>query len=488
MNILLKSFDGDPFDKPMLERALQGMSFGTVLSIGDHEEYRPNIQEKEHIWYNAFLLRPPCSYSFVDWNTITPLDEQLIESMRGAEAVFFSMVSKYITTTDYSYNDRKRQYLEHLRFWNHVLTEKKIDLLLMNHPPHQCYDYVIYALCKLKGIAVLYLERVLTVDAMFMIQDWEEGPLYFRDHLKALHEQYPNSDAVVPLSENYEHYFAYYRTKEKLKPWYQLKRQDPGKMSFFQRWWKAALRVLRRRPLYFLASVLSPSFWKRKWHQHRTLHLYQDHAKAPDFSVPYVYVALHHQPEASTSPQGGAYVDQELMVQMLAHCLPKHIKLYVKEHPTQGERCRSEAFYQSMLNIPQVQFVPRDTDTFQLIDHAIGVSSAIGSVIFEAILRQKPSFMFGHFFYQYGPGVQHITSLADCQKAVATVLSQKTSHDVRDIRLFLKAIDETTTPFVRDPDSPVEHYTQEEKAQLMGAYIAKHLHALIEKNGIDVKN
>lgn len=474
MNILLKSFDGDPFDKPMLERALKGMQLGTVIAIGDHEQYRPQVQEKEHIWYNAFHLRPPGVYPFVDWNKITPLDEELIEKMRHAETMFFGMVTKYVKTEDYSYNDRKRQYYEHLRFWNHTLTEKKIDLVLMNHPPHQAYDYVIYCLAKLKGIKTLYLERFLTVDAMYMTEDWEVCPTDFRDHLFALRKEYADPGAKVPLSENYEYYFNYYRRKEQLKPWYQLKREDPGKMSFVQRWWKGAIRVLKKRPLYFLQSVASPRFWKRKLAQHKTLHLYQNNAKAPDFSVAYVYVALHHQPEASTSPQGGAYADQQLMVQMLAWCLPPEVKLYVKEHPTQGERMRSQAFYQSLLDIPQVQFIPRDVDTFKLIDNSLAVSSAIGSVIFEAILRQKPSFMFGHFLYQYGPGVEHVTSLEDCKRAVKNIL-EKPTHTERDVRIFLKAMDETGVPFVRAPDSPVEKYTQEEKAELMGAYIGKHI-------------
>ena len=443
-------------------------------SLVNPNQILTRLKSKEYTEMDARKVRQG-QYPDVDWSTITPLDEELIERMRHAEGMFMNSISKYAITRDIPYKERQRQYYDHLRFWNHTLTTRKIDFVLMNHVPHQCYDYVIYMLCKLKGIKTLYLERNVTVDAIYLVEDWEEGATDMRDRLEQLKREYADPATPVPLSDNYEYYFNYYRTKQAPKPWYQLHQEDPGEQSFVQRWWKNALRLLLKNPLGFASALLSRKVWSHKLRQHHTLHFYNDHTREPDLTVPYVYVALHRQPEASTIPLAGVYVDQELIVQMLAACLPPDVRIYVKEHPMQTERWRTLEFYQKLLAVPNVSFVPKTTDTFDLIDKSLAVVSATGSAIFEAILRQKASLMFGHYFYQYGPGVYRIRTLEDCKRAVAAIPEGRQSHEVRDVRLFLKAIDESATPAMRIPGSPIEIYSDEEKCVMAGAYLEKRM-------------
>ena len=202
------------------------------------------------------------------------------------------------------------------------------------------------------------------------------------------------------------------------------------------------------------------------------------HITVPDLNKPFVHrLALparsHH------SALAGAFVEQDRIISLLAACLPPDVKILVKEHPAQGERCRSEEFYRSLLAIPSVQFIPRETDTYTLMDKCVAIATATGTVTFEAILRQKPVLMFGHFAYHYGPGVHRIRSAEDCSRAVHQILQQKESHTVRDVRLFLKALEACATPFPGPPDSPIEEYTQEEKSALVGALIEKKILAVL---------
>ena len=44
------------------------------------------------------------------------------------------------------YSERKHLFYANLRYWNHMLDTEKIDLVVMNREPHQCYDYVLWAL------------------------------------------------------------------------------------------------------------------------------------------------------------------------------------------------------------------------------------------------------------------------------------------------------------------------------------------------------
>lgn len=484
VNIILKSFDGDPNDKAIQERALQGFPIGTCISIADHPNLLPDIAAKEHIWMAAGPLRDG-QYEGTDWNTITPLDGVLIEAMRRYEAVFMTMITRYAHERDIPYDERKRQYFDHLRFWNHELEARNIEFVLMNHPPHQCYDWVLYGLCKLKGIPVLYLERNLTVDAMFLVEDWEESTTDLRDRLQELRREYADPAKPVPLSQHYEAYWKQYREQKPL-PWYKPVQPDPGKQNLLRRWVRPALKTLFRNPRKFFSSIISGAFWSRKLEQHRVLHFYDRHTSTPDLSQPYVYVPLHYQPEATTWPQAGAFGDQERVVQMLAACLPPGIRILVKEHPMQGEVCRSKAFYRSLLDLPSVIFVPKSTNTFELISRSVAVASGVGSAIFEAMMRNQPSFMFGFYFYQYAPGVYPIRTLKDCQEAVRKIFVDKERHTEREIRLFLRATEECATPFAlsKRPPEPGDPYTEEEKVGLMGDFIARRIRKMIDRKAI----
>lgn len=473
MNIILKSFDGHPLDKLVLETAFRGMKIDTCLSIANDTKLLPTLDARKHDWMAAGPLRAG-QYPDTNWDTITPLDEELIENMRECEAIFMTMIDRYATPEDITYQERHRQYYRHLRFWNHTLNERKADLVLMNHPPHQCYDIVIYYLCKRKGITVLYLERNLTTDDIYIVEDWEKSVVEIEERYRQLQEEYRNVGKPVTLSEQYEYYFNYYRNVKPV-PWYKPADNKDFERSFLSKWAKVAVRVLFDSPKKFFASVFSLSFWARKLREHRTLLFYDRHAKTPDLSGRFIYVPLHYQPEATTSPQSGVFVNQELIVQLLAAFLPPDIAIYVKEHPRQTERCRSREFYQSLLDIPAVTLVPKTTDTFALIDKAIAVATGIGSAGFEGMVRLKPVLMFGHFLYQSGPGIHRIHTAEDCRLSLEKILKGEERHTDRDVRLFLKAIEECATPWVGPTIWPKELLTQTEKAECMGNLIAKNV-------------
>jgi len=485
LNVILKAFDGDPLDKKLvLERAFRDIPRGTVISVCDKEEGSPTLKADRIIWKYAALFREG-RYSEEELNTCAPIDEELIEKMRHYEAVFMDMVDRYANkmtqfqvSGDVPYSERKHLFYANLRYWNHMLDTEKIDLVVMNHEPHQCYDYVLYGLCKVKRIPVLYLARVFTIDTCFIAADWENPAPELAEAYRRVQEEYADVSKPVDLSPNYETYFNLFRNKQP-EPWYKPKKVNLTQQGFIARWWRQAWKILRRDPRRFLASMLSRSFWSRKLHQHRAIGFYDRHITVPDLNKPFVYIALHYQPEATTLPLAGAFVEQDRIISLLAACLPPDVKILVKEHPAQGERCRSEEFYRSLLAIPSVQFIPRETDTYTLMDKCVAIATATGTVTFEAILRQKPVLMFGHFAYQYGPGVHRIRSAEDCSRAVHQILQQKESHTVRDVRLFLKALEACATPFPGPPDSPIEEYTQEEKSALVGALIEKKILAVL---------
>lgn len=482
LNVILKAFDGVPLDKKLVpERALKNLPLGACISICDTQEGLPELDAQEHTWLPAASFREGI-FPVTDWTTIMPLDEELIERMRHYEAVFLDMVGRYAAKMDefkiagdIPYEERKKLYFRHLRYWNHLLLSKRINVVLMNHEPHQGYDYVLYGLCKLHGIPVFYLSRVFTVSSVFVAGDWEDPAPELRQSLEQVRKEYADSTKPVALSPRSEYFFETYR-KEHPSLWYKWTKPPLTERSFVSRWWKQALKVLRRDPRRFLASILSSQFWSRKLTQHRAIHFYEQHSQMPDLSKPYAYFALHVQPEATTLPIAGAFVEQERIVELLAAHLPPSVGIYIKEHHAQSERCRSVEFYQSLLAIPSVTFVPRTLDTYSLTDHAKIIVTATGTVGFEAMMRLKPVLMFGHFLYQYAPGVFTVRTAEDCKLAVRAALEGPPITE-RGVRLFLKALERCATPFPGSPNTPSETTTDLEKAERVGALLERKIRA-----------
>ncbi|MSR86550.1 hypothetical protein EXS70_00015 [Candidatus Peribacteria bacterium] len=468
MNIILKSFDG-PGDHHTIERAFQGKHLGTCISLLWDVREVPKIDADEHILLDARKLKNG-KYPDTDWSTIPPLDEELIESMRHCEGVFMTMITRH-SVDDIPFAERKRQYYEHLRYWNHIIASKKIDFFLLNHPPHQCYDLVIYDLCRLKSIPTLMIDRCNFIETTLLIETWEESGSALRDWMEKNRAQFGNLATPIPLSKKMESFYEA-RTIRDETPWYMSPRPSYLlQKNFVRKWAGRAMSMMVRKPKNLLTAVLSPRFWTRKLREHATINVYDELMKPADLSLPYVYVPFHMQPEVTTCPLGGVFVDQELMVQMLASFLPPGIRLYVKEHPHQGEQMRSRQFYESLVRISSVTLVPRDLSTVDLEKHAVAVATVTGTAGLEALFHCIPVLMFGHCYYQYASGVYRIRTSEECKRALDDIIVKKTRPELRDMRLFLKAAEECGVVF-QPPLASGEQYSEPQATEL-GTEIAK---------------
>ena len=180
----------------------------------------------------------------------------------------------------------------------------------------------------------------------------------------------------------------------------------------------------------------------------KLLREYHARCSTPDFSAPYVFVALHYQPEQTTSPTGSVFVDQEVMVEMLARLVPPDWRIYVKEHPFQffpnsiGERSRTVEFYDDLLALPNVTLVPWSTSPFELIDHAQAVATVCGTTGIETIMRGKPVLAFGYAWYRGCEGVFYTPTIDTCREAIARIAAGY-RVDGRKVRLYLKAVEQS---------------------------------------------
>ena len=173
---------------------------------------------------------------------------------------------------------------------------------------------------------------------------------------------------------------------------------------------------------------------------------YRRMSSAVNLSEPYIYVALHYQPEASTSPLGGVFVDQYLMVEMISKTVPDGWLVLVRENPLQfktiaaGELSRPLDFHCKMAKLPNVRFASLEAVPFDLIDRAKAVATVTGSSGWEAVMRGVPTLAFGRAWYLGCEGVFAAGNLEDCRGAVRRI-SEGYRPDKSKVKLFMEALE-----------------------------------------------
>lgn len=167
-----------------------------------------------------------------------------------------------------------------------------------------------------------------------------------------------------------------------------------------------------------------------------------------DLGEPYVFVALHLQPERSTIPEGDVFADQLLMIDILANALPEGWSLYVKENPKQfrviraqqGNSWRSYDYYNQIISYKNVKLVPVDIEPFELIDNGKAVATITGTAGWEAVLRGKPALVFGNTWYKDCEGVFYTTSMKKCREALQIIKGGYSVNET-NVKRFINTIE-----------------------------------------------
>lgn len=380
------------------------------------------------------------SYVNINWHEIKPLDEEIIFKMTKYESLVLRMMER-ISSELLTYDTRKRMYLRHLRYWNYILDKEDINLFLASGIPHEVYDYIIYCLCKLKNIPTLLIIQSSIDGVVFVSKDWEEPAMEIAKTYEQILKQQPEQ---IQLSDLFRKHYIRQTSKESDPiPWYM------DKMSNVPIVIKDLSKKIKKSPfktfskIFNLPKAISKLIKTTQYLQKskELFDLYESNATPPNLFKKYIYVALHYQPECTTSPMAGAFVDQLLIVQMIANVLPEDIYLYVKEHPCQTLHGRDINFYKDLLDIPQVRLIPRTYNSFRLLENCLAVATATGTAGWEGLFRQKPVLMFGHHFYQYAPKVFPIHSLEDCEIAIHKIVNCAAKPSLHEMEIFLKAME-----------------------------------------------
>lgn len=472
MRILLVWPSNEPETKILLDR-LQGEGHEIVYWVG--ERAIEDLTPKGAIFHDHYDAWDSVRAAALKETDIPPADPALIESMYASESLILTMMNKRYNTAPV--DERKHVYYSMLAYWRYVLDILKPDFVLYALVPHSIYTNVIYDLAHARGIPTLCFEDTWVADHTLAYDDFWTGSKGLRSALQQLEKKAVSENELSPRL------LAYWKTHTAPHA-----REAPAYMKA-QRTRGSGFGLLMHRAQIAGSALLSGKLFHLVLGYIRRIgkrNLRKEYARVEsraEFSVPFVYVPLSFQPERTTSPQGGIYHDQILVVETLSAALPAGWEIFVKEHPSQWwlrskERyssARYEGYYERLARIPNVRVIPITTDTFQLTEHAKAVAVVTGTAGWEALLRGKSPLVFGIPWWRDCAGAYRVDSVASCKEALFAIRDGATPSRDSVLR-FLKALDVASLPVYLE--TQVEERTPDERrrnTEILVDYICKRL-------------
>ncbi|UAA39146.1 hypothetical protein KIH87_01915 [Paraneptunicella aestuarii] len=396
---------------------------------------------------------------------ITPPSPDELERLAKYEHNFLYMLQRNDSNDSaFEYKERLAFYYHILGLWKHIIRKYEIDLIWFEEEPHQAADYGLYLVAKLLGIQTIMTTRTISELGILPYHDFEDGFPELNQRYAELAERFYSSEEKIEISQQIEAYFqklnADYQTILKEHLWDQVDEYNklaskkkfnlPSLKTIKKTWataWNVAARFIKNTAIRsdqykaghtmmsshysyreYIINKLKAIHTKRKIKQ-----VYERFAVTDMNTLPkgkkFIYVALQYQPEKSTCPLAGRFVDQRYLVKWLVSQLDDSWHILVKEHPSQfissytrfGECFRDERYYQELNDIPNVSLMGLSLDSFKLMSSCEAVASAGGTVCWEAVARGIPALSFAISWFRPCHGVFYIAEQNHLKDAVQSI-------------------------------------------------------------------
>lgn len=432
-----------------------------------------------HNYIDAVKGVPPAQ--LVDLSLLA-VDPAMLHSLSDKEYIALSMMDRNDSNSNsFTYRERKEFYYQRIQYWQTILNKFNISTVIFEEEPHQANDYILYLVCGHLSIKTLMTVRTISDLGILPMEKFEIGSRPFLElYSEEVKKMQPGSKLKLPdkleayytkLEGNYENVLAEHlwdqidkvkKLKQKRTENFVLsqasvfftKMLDLGnhfkRLSFIFNKEFSSDQKERRRTIYdSKLSYLGALNYKKKTIKTKSLNrkYYNSIATTQiDFEKPYIFCGLQYQPEKSTCPLGGRFVDQYLMIELLSKNLPAGWNLYVKEHPSQfvfeytryGDFFRGKRYYDQIAMLPNTYLVPLSTDIFKAIDSAEAVASVTGTLCWEAVMRGKFGLNFGYSWMKGCEGIIEVFSQDELLDALMYIRQNKI--DTNKVKLFGRTI------------------------------------------------
>ncbi len=346
-----------------------------------------------------------------------------------------------------SVKERKRLFRELVRYFTAFMrAEPGVRTFFFESTPHMGWDIVLFYIARRAGRETLILSRTLLPDRVLLLSDFRCPP--------------PLADAPAAVDEEL------IAAISAPSAWSEAsaKRNRDALAAPRRTGWKAALLrpVTRARlstqPARFVSAMAAQGLSTpleiadlRALHARRSAALRAEYDRVagdvPD--GPFVYFALHFQPERTTQPEALEFEDQLLALDLLSRALPPDWNIVVKEHPRQFEtsplplrlrHARTAQDYAEMKAIARVHFARLDEAGDRLLARCSMAATVTGSTGWEAMRLGKPALVFAPCWYARCGGVGYVTSLEEARAAFARLASKSAEEIREELNLFVRRL------------------------------------------------
>jgi len=402
---------------------------------------------------------------------------ELIEKLENSILTACSMLDRNDSnSSSFSFSERLLFCHNLISKWASILNQSDIQVIVFEEEPHQASDYLLYKVAKALGIKTILFVRTISNLGIIPTYDFEKVGVKFKNtlnqnlssslkwestdlsnknleaYLSKLRGNYDQvlkehlwdqTDSVKNYSKKKKHYYTlikYFLSKNVFNVFFQTKENFESDQKEKNKSFSESRMAYSRFVLYKIKTIFT------KWNLYK---YYIKISLRPDLkNEKYVLCALQYQPEKSTCPLGGMFNDQILMIKYLRKYLPKEVKIFVKEHPSQfvynysryGEYFRNKNYYKRIVEIENTFLLDLSCNIFDCIDNSDFVASVTGTICWEAVNRSKKAICFGDSWMNGCEGIQTVKNNNDLKRAIEYVSNEKNSVNINKISLFASTI------------------------------------------------
>lgn len=486
----------------MLDRGIIDFCLTDVF----YHEGDEKMPEDERIVTNDISIGREMKYDeVININELPMPDQELLEKLQPYESMAVKMGSRRTNFQNSLYEEEKKNYLIHVRYWNYILEKYDINLCFFENTPHTQHKYVIYALACVKKIPII----VMLSTSIRGLYVYGNSIGNAGEHIKEYYLAHRLSDDTTlygNVMDYYEKTKNLIKTKKSEKE-LELKQKEVKDLYYGRFYGKNGARdlikancinVIKRflkredkQTYYDIKADLNEFALQRKYvkrfHDEKMVELdvYNNkYTSSPDFSEKYVLFTLQLTPEETTIPKGGVFAEQYTSIQLLAHALSGlGIQLYVKEHFLQP--FREKWFYDMISDIPNVKLIHTSVDTMELASNAVALSTQTGTIILEGTLKGKPVLVVGDGYAWKGmPGVFEIHSENDVEDAI-NMINNGYEIDQHELKKYYYAAQESS--YIQTYGTEWEIQSQKKMMEDVDWNKAEKLFALIEEKAKNIR-
>ena len=407
-----------------------------------------------------------------------PIDGSVLKAMLPYKsmAIHIMMRSLHYDIFDRSYLEDV--YYSHLKYWNELLDLERINYAIFMVIPHHVGEYILYSLCKIKGIKTTLLYPQLSYNGVsFFMGDSIET---IGQDIKTSYENLCKGDCndYDDLSDFMKGVIANTNSNKVVGSQQQ---KEIAQMAKNQMYRTISLPLIIKYGLWNILNQIKNIDYtykeytnntfkylvKARIHEKRMDHLadYRKLCEMPRKGEKYIYFPLQMTPEASTMPLAGEFKNQLLSLDLLADAAKEYnIYIYVKEHWVQYNRERG--FYKKIAQKNNVRLIDMTCNSLDLIEGSVAVASQTGSCLFEALVKNKPAFSLGEgCVFKGAPNIINVMDEIDIVKNIKSLLNNSLVLNNDDLIKYFKAInDNLLFGYIDSLNEAVSFYSKEQTA------------------------